>query len=221
MIATSDSTLGSLSRKLPSIHRSFMFVFVVVLIVALVAMRLVERRTESSSSSTRSVHSGKIASGGAFMTTSGHMANLASYIGGRTTMVWFIAGGCASCAASIPAVAKHLHQLNSDGVRVVTLGLYGAFPSGRQGVTQLANFGSAAAGTSMPVPGWTWGMASKTLSMAYDPSGTPDEYFLVAPNGHIVYQNSVPVSTMSQLLAMAARVPRTQTKSSMTKSTLS
>ncbi len=30
-------------------------------------------------------------------------------------MVWFVAGGCASCAASIPAVAAHLHRLTAGG----------------------------------------------------------------------------------------------------------
>ena len=118
-------------------------------------------------------------------------------------MVWFVVAGCASCAVSIPAVAQHLHQLASDHVHVVVLDLYGDLGSGKTATADLAEFGGAAAGAQYASPTWTWGLASKALSYAYDPSGMPDEYFLIAPNGHIVYQNNMPVSTMPQLLAAA------------------
>ena len=119
-------------------------------------------------------------------------------------MVWFVAGGCASCAASIPAVGSHLDQLTGTGLRVLTLGLYGDFPSGKTGVAQLLSFGrGAAANEPIPRPGWEWGMASKALSLAYDPSGTPDLYVLIGPTGHIAYRNTVPDSTMGALIAAA------------------
>lgn len=212
MIDTSDSTPKSVSRKRRSIGRTAASILVVVLIVGFVAARLIGRHPTPPVRLARATHFDKIAPGGTFTTTSGHTANLDSYIGGHSTMVWFIAGGCASCAASIPAVVEHMHQLNGEGVRVVILGLYGAFYSGRQGATQLADFGSAASGMNITRLGWTWGVASEALSMAYDSSGTPDEYVLVAPNSQIVYQNSVPVSTMSQLLTAAARVRTERTE---------
>jgi hypothetical protein len=121
-------------------------------------------------------------------------------------MVWFVAGGCASCAASIPAVAAHLDQLTRGGLRVLTLGLYGAFAPGSKGARELLSFARAAAGTNIERPGWEWGMASKSLSLAYDPSGTPDLYVLVGPDGHVRYHNSVPVSTMGELLAATERL---------------
>ncbi len=126
-------------------------------------------------------------------------------------MVWFVAGGCASCAASIPAVAHHLDQLTSAGLRVLTLGLFGDFPPGVKGVTQLMRFGRAAAGTSIERPGWQWGMASRSLSLALDPSGIPDLYVLLSPAGRITYRNRVPVSTMPQLLTAARRLGHPQT----------
>ena len=147
---------------------------------------------------------------GLFTTTSDHNVHLASYISGHPTMVWFIAGGCASCAASIPAVSMHMRELARDGIQVVTLGLYGAFPPGRQGVVDLARFRIAAGGLGVIRPGWTWGVASKALSLKYDLLGTPDEYFLVASNGRIAYKNSVPVSTMPSLLAAAKRISAVQ-----------
>lgn len=141
---------------------------------------------------------------GTFTTPAGNPATIAS-LRGKPTMVWLVAAGCASCAASIPAVASNLGRITGDGVQILTLGLYGAFPPGRNGVTQLLSFGRAAGG-NMSAAGWRWGMASEALSMAYDPSGTPDVYVLVGPGGHIRYRNSVPVSTMPQLLGAITRL---------------
>lgn len=120
---------------------------------------------------------------------------------GRPVMVWFVAAGCASCAASIPAVAAHLGAFTQAGTRVLVLGMYGAFGQDRQGTAALASFGKAAAGKAFASPAWTWGVASEQLTAAFDPSGTPDAYFLLDAAGHVTYQNSVPVSTMGALLA--------------------
>lgn len=119
-------------------------------------------------------------------------------------MVWFVVTACESCAISIPVVARHLHQLARDHVHVIVLDLYGDLGSGSTATASLAEFGGAAAGAQYASPTWTWGLASKSLSYAYDPAGTPDEYFLVASNGHIVYQNSMPVATMPLLLSKAS-----------------
>jgi hypothetical protein len=149
---------------------------------------------------------GAPAPNGTFTTANGTQHTIAS-LRGHTTLVWLVAGGCASCAASIPTVAQHLTQLHAKGVQVLTLGLYGAFGNGKPGAAQLTAFGRAAAGTNVTRPGWTWAMPSEALSFAYDPSGNPDEYFLINPDGDITYHNSVPVSTMPQLLAAAGTIP--------------
>lgn len=145
---------------------------------------------------------GAVAPNGTYTTVAGTTASVAA-LRGRPAMVWFVAGGCASCAASIPAVAAHLRAIRSAGVRVLTLGLFGDFAPGAKGVAELLSFGRAAADGPVPRPGWDWGMASAALSLAYDPSGTPDVYVLIGAHGHLRYRNSVPVSTMSALLAAA------------------
>jgi hypothetical protein len=126
--------------------------------------------------------------------------SLASLPGGPV-LVWFVAGGCASCAASIPAVAAHLGAFTKAGTRVVVLGMYGAFGQDRQGTAELASFAKAAAGKAFASPAWTWGVASEQLTAAFDPSGTPDAYALLDTAGHVTYRNSVPVSTIGALLA--------------------
>ena len=119
---------------------------------------------------------------------------------GKPVLVWFVAGGCASCAVSIPAVGAHLAAFHAARTQILVLGMYGAFGQGAKGTAQLAGFGRAAAGKSFASPAWTWGLASEQLTAAFDPSGTPDAYFLLDAAGHVIYQNSVPVSTMSALL---------------------
>jgi hypothetical protein len=153
----------------------------------------------------RSASDAPVAPNGTYTTAAGTTAGIAA-LRGTPTMVWFVAGGCASCAASIPAVASHLDALTAAGLRVLTLGLYGAFAPGRAGVAQLLDFARAAAGAPVERPGWSWGMASKGLSMAYDPAGIPDTYMLIGAGGHVRYRNSVPGSTMHQLLAASARL---------------
>ena len=143
---------------------------------------------------------------GTFTAIGGNTVTIAS-LRGKPAMVWFVAGGCASCAASIPAVAARLRQLTAGGRRVVTLGLAGDFATGKQGLADLSAFGRAAAGGPVTRPGWIWGIASQGLSQAYDPGGTPDVYALISPSGHITYRGSVPVSTMPQLLAAARNAP--------------
>jgi thiol-disulfide isomerase/thioredoxin len=138
--------------------------------------------------------------GGALMLLDGRRVSLAS-LRDRPVMVWFVAGGCASCAASIPAVAQHLGAFTRAGTRVVVAGMYGAFSQGRAGTTALARFGKAAAGKAFASPAWTWGVASEPLTAAFNPTGTPDAYFLLDAAGHVTYRNSVPVSTMDALLA--------------------
>lgn len=151
-----------------------------------------------------------LAPNGTYTTEAGTTATIAS-LRGEAVLVWFVAGGCASCAASIPAVSSHLAQIRATGVRVLTLGLYGDFPTGDKGVASLLAFGRSAAGRNVERAGWGWGMASRELSMAYDPFGVPDVYVLIGPHGTLRYRNSVPVSTMSKLLAAARRVGREPT----------
>lgn len=137
---------------------------------------------------------------GTYTLPGGRQARLAS-LRGHPVLVWFVAAGCASCAASVPAVAAHLGAFAKARTRILVLGLYGAFGQGAAGAAQLTGFGKAAAGKAFASPVWTWGLASERLTAALDPSGTPDAYLLLDPAGHVTYQDSVPVSTMSALLA--------------------
>ncbi len=176
---------------------------VLAVLLVLVLSIVANGANPASATSRPNASVGRLAPTGTFTTTSDRTVSLDSYFGRRTTMVWFVVAGCASCVVSIPAVAQHLRELAHDHVHVLVLDLYGDLGSGRRAATNLTEFAKAAAGLTFANPTWTWGLASKSLSYAYDPSRTPDKYFFVSSNRRIAYENSVPVSTMSQLLREA------------------
>jgi hypothetical protein len=150
-------------------------------------------RTAAVSGSARAPGSGRLTQ------LDGRSTTLRAFAG-RRLMVWFVANGCAGCAASIPAVAHHLPAFARAKVRVLVLGIYGAFGQGAQARAQLTSFGRSAADGRFADPAWTWGLASAGLTSAYDPGGVPDEYFLLDRAGRTVYRGSVPASTMGALL---------------------
>lgn len=127
---------------------------------------------------------------------------------GKTTMLWFIVAGCASCVSSVPAVAGHMRTLQSLGIRVVSVDLYGDLPQTAQGRAEFFDFMSSVSKLNNPNSSWIWGLASKSLSYRLDPKGIPDLYYLIGPHGHIRYENTVPLSTMHQLLQAAKSLSR-------------
>lgn len=116
---------------------------------------------------------GAPAPGGTFTTLDGTTLDVAS-LRGKPTVLWFVAAGCSSCTASIPAVADHLQQLRNAGVQVAVIDLYGDLGSGTQGAQDLRTLGTSLVGARFTDPGWTWGTSSKDLSFSYDASGQPD-----------------------------------------------
>jgi len=151
---------------------------------------------------------GATAPGGTFTTLDGTTLDVAS-LRGKPTVLWFVAAGCSSCTASIPAVADHLQQLHNAGVQVEVIDLYGDLGSGTQGAQDLRTLGTSLVGARLTDPGWTWGTSSKDLSFSYDASGQPDVYYVLDRTGTITYTDGVPVSTMDQLLSHALTAAKT------------
>ena len=158
------------------------------------------RGADSASNAVASV--GAVGPAGTFTAVDGHTVDVASYRG-KATVLWFIATDCSSCTASIPSVADHLNTLRADGVNVAVIDLYGDLGQGPAAARALGGVERKLAGTRVGDPAWTWGISSRDLSYRYDPFGAPDIYYVLDRTGRITYRNSVPVSTMSDLLAQA------------------
>lgn len=140
--------------------------------------------------------------GGTYTGVDGQVVDVAS-LRGKPTVLWFIAAGCSSCTASIPAVADHLAEFKADGVQVKVIDLYGDLGQGPKAAASLSKLGRHLAGKRFDDATWQWGISSKELSFRYDKYGEPDVYYILDRTGKITYQNGVPISTMDALLANA------------------
>lgn len=190
-------------------------VWLAALILLTVLITRISRSSSPTSSSpmaakATSLNIGTSAPSGTLITTGGRTVSVAS-LRGKPTMLWFLVAGCASCVSSVPAVEKQIKTLQSDGIRVVSVDLYGDLPQTGEGRTEFSQFMTGVAKNSTSNSVWTWGLASKGLSYTYDPEGIPDLYYLIGPHGHIRYHNTVPLSTMPQLLAAASSLDNTST----------
>ncbi len=167
-------------------------------------------RSAISRNAVGGIKNGGMTPNGTLDTVGGRILSLRSFRG-TTTMLWFMVAGCASCVSSVPAVAGHMRTLQSHGVRVVSVDLYGDLPQTPQGRAEFFDFMSSVSKLNNPNSSWIWGLASKSLSYRLDPKGIPDLYYLIGPHGHIRYQNTVPLSTMRQLLQSAKSLAKVST----------
>jgi len=158
--------------------------------------------TSAESASTQPAKVGAPSPAGTYTNLDGQAVDVAS-LRGTPTVLWFIAAGCSSCTASIPALADHLAELKADGVQVKVIDLYDDLGQGPEAAAALSKLGRGLAGQRFDNPTWQWGISSQELSFRYDQLGEPDIYYVLDRTGKITYQNSVPVSTMDQLLANA------------------
>ena len=148
----------------------------------------------------KNLPNGRAAQNGALTLVNGRQSSLRAFAD-RPLMVWFVANGCASCAVSIPTVARHLAAFRAAGVHVLVLGIYGEFGYGKRAARLLMEFGRSTAGRQFHSPVWTWGVASARLTTMFDPSGIPDQYFLRDRAGRTLYRGVAPVSTIHSLLS--------------------
>lgn len=158
--------------------------------------------TGDAATSTAPAKVGALSPGGTYTGVDGQVVDVAS-VRGKPTVLWFIAAGCSSCTASIPAVADHLAEFKADGVQVKVIDLYDDLGQGPKAAALLSKLGRHLAGKRFDDPTWQWGISSKELSFRYDKFGEPDVYYILDRTGKITYQNGVPISTMDELLAKA------------------
>jgi thiol-disulfide isomerase/thioredoxin len=142
---------------------------------------------------------GSAAPNGTFTTVSGRTETIAS-LRGHKTLLWFVATWCPSCQAGTQAMAGQAARLRATGIEVAEVEDYADL--GQPG-RPMAGFTRQFAGAACHDPGWTFGTASQALTRAYNPQGYLDVYFLLGSSGRVVYINSAPASTMTQLLAHA------------------
>jgi len=118
---------------------------------------------------------------------------------GHPYMLWLVASWCSSCEAGSSVVASHIDMLKQHGVNVVELRL--ANDLGAQG-PGLQAF-QRAIGLKARSTNWYWGEASVQQTLALDPHGYPDIYYLVGANGGIVAIAGNPAASWNRIEAFA------------------
>ena len=146
---------------------------------------------------------GSQAPNGTLLTTAGNVASINSFRG-QTTLLWFVSTWCSSCQAGTQVMSQRLGELTQHGVHIAEVELY--HDLGQSGPS-ISQFGQALAGTNYSNPAWTWATSSYDLSRAYDPQGYLDIYFLINPQGKIVYENSSPAATFDALKSAVDQQP--------------
>ena len=117
--------------------------------------------------------------------SNGTVANVSS-LNGKPVLLWFVATWCSGCAVGNEMLNDNISYFKSKGINVVEIELYrdlgysgapiNAFVNDyAPNVTSYSNFRSAISGYN--------------LSIAYDKDGYLDIYYLIGPNGKILYEN--------------------------------
>jgi hypothetical protein len=114
--------------------------------------------TVGESASTAPAKVGGPSPAGTYTGIDGQVVDVAS-LRGKPTVLWFIAAGCSSCTASIPALAGHLAELKADGVQVKVIDLYDDLGQGPKAAASLTKLGRTLAGKRFDDPTWQWGIS--------------------------------------------------------------
>lgn len=121
---------------------------------------------------------------------------------GRPYVLWMVASWCSSCEAGSRVVGDHIQFLRDRGVDVVEMRLAKDLGSPGPGLQTFQK----AVGMKAASPNWYWGELTQNQTLALDPKGYPDIYYLVDANGKVTAINGNPAVTWDQIATFAASV---------------
>lgn len=175
-------------------------------LVAVTVMYIAQSRSRSQNASTPATSQpapGQQAPNGTFQvaSSSSDVTSSISSLRGHPVVLWFVTTWCSSCQAGTQAMAQNMSKLSKDGVHVVEVELAKDLGQPGPSISQMVKQASGVTNTGNS---WTIGVASPSLTLAYDSAAYLDIYYLINSSGKITYINSSPGSTMPQLLNAAA-----------------
>ena len=100
---------------------------------------------------------------------------------GHPYVLWGVASWCPSCGVGSRIIGDHIDFLRAHGVRVVEMQLYDDLGAPGPGLQKFQQTVGAKAAS----PNWYWGQLTKQQTVALDPKGAPDIYYLVDGRGKI------------------------------------
>ena len=128
--------------------------------------------------------------------SNGTVANVSS-LNGKPVLLWFVATWCSGCAVGNEMLNGNMSYFKNHGIKVVEVELYNDL--GYSG-TPIASFVSDYAPAAEKYSNFESAVSSYGLTLAYDKDGYLDVYYLIGPNGKIIYENDGSLAaTMPQL----------------------
>lgn len=118
---------------------------------------------------------------------------------GHPYMLWLVATWCPSCATGSAVVGGHIDMLARKGIRVVELRLAGDLGAPGPGLQSFQH----AVGPKAFARNWDWAQASTAQTLALDPRGYPDIYYLIDRNGKVVTVSGNPAASWETIQKFA------------------
>lgn len=119
---------------------------------------------------------------------------------GHPYVLWMVASWCSSCEAGSGVVGDHIQFLRDRGVDVVEMRLAKDLGSPGPGLQTFQK----SVGMKAASPNWYWGELTDKQTLALDPKGYPDIYYLVDSSGKVIAVNGNPAVTWDQIANFAA-----------------
>ena len=132
-----------------------------------------------------------------FIAANGSIMNLSEF-SGKPVVIWFVATWCSSCAQGDEALNKSYQFFRQHNIKIIELEIYNDL--GYKGMP-IGQFVSDYAGNAYLNKTIIPAYAGYNMSVAYDPKGYLDIYYLVSGSGKIVYVNDNGMfDTVNQLI---------------------
>ncbi|GAC1389545.1 MAG: hypothetical protein NVSMB31_05630 [Vulcanimicrobiaceae bacterium] len=118
---------------------------------------------------------------------------------GHPYVLWLVATWCSSCATGSSVVGDHIGMLARKGIDVVELRLSDDLGAPGPGLGAFQR----AVGSKAAAHNWFWAEASKAQTLALDPKGYADLYYLVDRTGRIVAVDGNPAASWNTIQKFA------------------
>ena len=173
-----------------------MAIFVIV-IVAVIAVYASQKVYLAKGELNKNLTVGDYVPDSTFFFANGTEANLSSYKG-HEVLLWFVATWCSGCAQGNELLNSSYKEFSEHGVKIVELELYRDLGYSAENIENFVqDFAPEAYQKNVVIPAY----ASYNMTLAYDSQGYLDIYYLISPNGKILYENGPLEATLPELLS--------------------
>lgn len=121
---------------------------------------------------------------------------------GHPYVLWLVATWCSSCATGSSVMGDHIGMLARKGIDVVELRLWDDLGAPGPGLGAFQRV----VGSKAAAHNWFWAEASKSQTLALDPKGYADLYYLVDGAGRIVAVDGNPAASWDTIQQFADSV---------------